>query len=82
MRIFVKVKPNAKLQNLEKISNNQFLLYTKEPPIDGRANKAVIEILADYFGVSKSQIKIISGFSSKKKYIGVLFIFPIYLLVM
>ncbi len=37
------------------------------PPIEGRANQAVIELLADYFAVTKSTVRIIKGEKSKNK---------------
>lgn len=61
MRLFIKVKPNAKENKIEKISEDSFIVKIKEPPKEGRANKALIELLAEYFKVPKSKIKIISG---------------------
>lgn len=39
----------------------------KAQPIDGKANEAVIKLLAKHFGVHTSQIEIVSGNTSKKK---------------
>jgi hypothetical protein len=39
----------------------------KEPPIRGKANRAIINVLADYFNVSVSQVVLLSGFSSREK---------------
>jgi hypothetical protein len=36
-------------------------------PIDGKANKAVIEALANHFHVHKNQIEILSGFTRMNK---------------
>ncbi|MCM8783700.1 MAG: DUF167 domain-containing protein [Candidatus Omnitrophica bacterium] len=73
MKISVKVKPNAKQEKIEKISENKFQVWVKEPPKDHKANRAVIEVLSNYFSVSKSQIRIIWDFYSKQKYIEVVF---------
>ncbi len=67
MKIFIKAKPNSKNEGIEKISDNTFIVKVKEPPVDGKANKAIVEKLAEYFGVSRSQVGIISGQSSKEK---------------
>ncbi len=40
-----------------------------QPPEDGKANKAVIELLAEYFKVRKNAISIITGESSRNKII-------------
>lgn len=69
MKIKVKVKLKYKEEKCEKIGENYFLLFVKDMPIEGKANKAVVKILADYFGVSKSRIKIIFGLKSREKII-------------
>jgi len=62
MRISITVKANAKENkiNLPKV-------FVKEPAKEGRANEAVIKLLAEYFDIPKSRIKIASGLKSKKK---------------
>ena len=72
MKFFLKAKPNAKEDEIEKIDENHFAVSTKEPPVNGRANQAILRILADYFDVSPSQIKIISGLTSKNKIIEII----------
>lgn len=67
MKIFVTAKPRAGENKIEKIDETNFKVSVTAPPIKGFANKAIIELLADYFNVSKSQVKLISGFSSKEK---------------
>ncbi len=72
MKIFVKVKPGAKKEEVEKIDDANFKVSVKEPPKEGKANHAVISALADYFGVARSNIQIVSGLSSKIKTIEIL----------
>jgi uncharacterized protein YggU (UPF0235/DUF167 family) len=43
----------------------------KEAPEKGKANHAVLKALADYFGTSLANIKIISGSTSKLKVIDI-----------
>ena len=69
MKIFVKVKPAAKEEKVEKINETTFYVEVKEPPVEGRANMAVIRALADYFGVPQLNVRIVSGFTSKMKII-------------
>ncbi len=69
MKIFVKVKPKAKEEKVIKISETNLKVWVQEPPEKGRANRAVLKVLADYFGTSQSNIKIISGSTSKLKVI-------------
>lgn len=65
--ITVEVKPNSKEVKVEKINDNVFKVRLSATPIGGRANKQLIEIMSDYFKVSKSQIEIKSGKTSKTK---------------
>jgi len=67
MKIFVKAKPSAKKQNIEKIDDSHFVISVKEPPVQGLANKAVLKNLADYFGIPQENVRIISGFTSRQK---------------
>ena len=39
------------------------------PPVDGRANQALIEFLSQYFRIAKSRVKIIKGLKNKNKII-------------
>ena len=69
MKIFVKVSPWAKEEKIEKVDENQFEVWVKEPPIKGRANQAVCKALADFFNVSVSKVQITAGHTSKNKII-------------
>lgn len=72
MKIFIKVKPNSKEEKIEQIDFNNFIVAVKEPPIRGRANKAIIKALSEYFKVSKSNLKIISGHTSRQKIVEII----------
>ena len=67
MKIFVKAKPVAKEEKVEKIDENHFVVAVKEPPKDGRANGAIAKALAEYFEVPQSSLRLVSGFSSRQK---------------
>lgn len=70
MRIKVKVFPNAKLNKIDEV-DGVFLVRVTAPPVAGKANKAVIELLAKHFKVSKSEIDIIKGLTSRIKLIDI-----------
>jgi len=70
MKIQVKVKPNSRAEELRQEGDN-ITAKVKEPPKQGKANRAVIRLLAEHFGVPQNQIRIISGFRSKNKVIEV-----------
>lgn len=69
MRIFVKAKPNAKEEAVWKIDENNYIVSVKEPPVAGRANDAIIRVLARHFETTSSRVRIISGHASKQKII-------------
>jgi len=67
MKIFVKAKPKAKIEKVEKVDDVHFVVAVKEPPVKGKANRAIASRLAEHFGVPVSGVTLISGFSSKSK---------------
>jgi uncharacterized protein len=73
MRIYVKVIPRSSLNKIEKISAGEYKVKLTAPPVDGKANEMLIEILANYFNVSKSQVDIVGGKSARTKIVDILF---------
>ena len=69
MKKQVKVKPNSKKQSIEELEDGSLMIHLKSPPVDGKANKELIELLAKKFAVPKAKISIKSGLSSKIKLI-------------
>lgn len=72
MKIFVKAKPGAKEERVEKIDDTHFAVKVKEPPIGGRANAAIIEVLARYFNVERNRARLVSGQTSRNKIVEIL----------
>jgi hypothetical protein len=70
VKIQVKVRPGSKTEEVSQ-DGDSLVVKVKEPPREGRANQAVIKLLAAHFGVPQSQVKIISGFKSRSKVIEV-----------
>ncbi len=68
MRITVQVKPGSKKGPLVVIGDNDILtVFIRERAVDGAANEGLIAILAKHFQVTKSEITIESGFTSRIK---------------
>lgn len=72
MRIFVTAKPKSKKAYIKKVDNENYIVSVKEPPSEDKANGAIIKALADYFKIPVYQIRIVSGFTGKKKVIEML----------
>ena len=70
MKIQVRVKPNSKTEQVNQEGNN-FVVKVKELPKEGKANQAVIKLLAEHLGVPQSQVRILSGFKNRNKIIEV-----------
>ena len=63
----VKVFPNSKKQEIIKKSENRFEVKVKQKPVMGKANQEAIKMLAYYFKIPKSEIKLIKGFKKTNK---------------
>ena len=64
MIITVDVKPGQREEKIQKISENHFLIQVKAFASKGKANKAVIKLLQNYFG---RQVFMVSGNTSSRK---------------
>ncbi|NEQ39822.1 MAG: DUF167 domain-containing protein [Okeania sp. SIO3I5] len=70
MAIFkVKVKPNSQQQSIKAEADGSLKVCLKSPPVDGKANQELIQLLAKKFNVKKSEITIKSGLFAKNKLI-------------
>jgi len=68
VKVQVKVKPNSKTEELAQ-EGDSFIARVKAPPKEGKANQAVIKLLAQHFNVPRNQVRILSGFKSRNKVI-------------
>lgn len=69
MKIKVKVTPRAKKNRLGPWQGDVLKVFITAPPVDGKANAALIDFLAKEWGVSRSNIVIIQGEASREKVI-------------
>jgi uncharacterized protein (TIGR00251 family) len=70
VKIRVNVKPNSKIEELTH-EGDDFTIRVKEPAREGKANQAVIKLLARHFGIPRSQVRILSGPKIRNKVIEV-----------
>ena len=71
MIIKVRVVPNSKEEGIEE-REGIYRIKVKEKAIRGRANAAMIALLAEKFGVKRSMILIIKGEKSREKVVEIL----------
>lgn len=67
MKITINAKPKKKREYVEQVSPTQYIVAVKEPAEQGRANQAIVKALAEYFGVSQSEITLVTGQTNKLK---------------
>ncbi len=67
MKIIIKAKPGAREDKIEKIDEANYIVHVKAAPVDGKANAAIIKLLAEYFDISPSLVEIISGHMARVK---------------
>ena len=67
MRLRVKVRPNARSQSLEQGADGTWVARLKSPPVDGKANRELIELVADHFHCPRSAVAIKAGASGRMK---------------
>ena len=64
--VTIKISPNAKKNEIIKTDSETKLKITAQP-VDGKANKAVVEFLSKNFKIPKTSIEIVKGETSKEK---------------
>ncbi|KPJ68597.1 hypothetical protein AMJ44_06230 [candidate division WOR-1 bacterium DG_54_3] len=66
MQLTIRVIPNAR-KNKVVVEEGRIKVYLTAPPVEGKANKTLIEFLAEQFCVKKRQIRIVRGEKSRDK---------------
>ena len=75
LTLAVRVSPNARRSGFEGLWNQTHLkVALTAPPVDGKANEALIEFLSDFFALRKSAINLISGQTGRIKKLDLLFL--------
>ena len=67
MKLSVIVKTNSKIESIEKLTDQSYSVRVNVPPVDGKANKRIVELLAEHLNIAKSKIVLVSGEKSKNK---------------
>lgn len=61
------LQPGAKRAEFAGQHGERLKIRISAPPVDGKANDALIRFLADAFDVSRQQVSLLSGQSSRQK---------------
>ena len=65
-RLAVKVTPGARIEVLE-IVDGRLLAKVRAKPEDGKANAAVLDLLATAVGIAASRLRLLRGATSREK---------------
>ena len=68
----VRVVPRASKNQIVGMHGDALKVRLTAPPVEGRANEALIACLARRLGVRKSQVEIVAGATSRRKMIRVI----------
>ena len=72
MRLRLRVQPGARRTALlTRMPGGEWKVAVSAPPVDGRANDAVVELMSDLLGVRRSQVTLVRGESARSKVVEV-----------
>ncbi len=67
LELQLRIQPKASRNEFISPHGDEFKLRITAPPVDGKANAHLLKMLAKAFGVSKKQVLLIAGESSRSK---------------
>jgi len=71
MYVKVRVRANAKREEFEKISETSFKIAVREKALENAANRRVVELIAAYFKVPVTTVRIVRGHRMSSKTLSV-----------
>ena len=67
MRLSVTVVPYARATRIQQLDTGRLRVSVTAAPREGRANEALVDALAEHFGVPRSRVRILRGGGSRYK---------------
>ncbi len=67
MYIHVRTKTGAKAEEVQRLSETHFVVSVREKPLFNLANKRILELIANEFGVVVGRVRIVNGHHSPSK---------------
>lgn len=71
VRFAVRVQPRASRSEIAGVHGDAMKVRLSAPPVDGAANAALVELIAEALGVGRRAVRIVSGESSRSKVVEV-----------
>ncbi len=67
MKVSVKVIPRSGRQQIAVLGPGELKCHLQSPPEDGKANRELVELLAQELGIPKRSVAVVQGFASRNK---------------
>ena len=67
MRVNIKVHARSKRESVTALPDGSLKVEVKAPPVEGAANEAICELLAEHYKVHKRDVKVVLGSTNNKK---------------
>ena len=72
MKLALRVQPGAKRNALlARLASGEWKVAVAAPPLEGRANEAVVELVSELLGVKRRQVTVARGAGSRTKLVEV-----------
>ncbi|HEV8713516.1 MAG TPA: DUF167 family protein [Candidatus Binatia bacterium] len=72
----VRVTPRARRNSVDGVHEGVLRVHLTAPPDQGKANAALIALLADLVGVRRSQVEILAGLANRNKVVRIRHVTP------
>ncbi|KKT92727.1 MAG: hypothetical protein UW94_C0013G0018 [Parcubacteria group bacterium GW2011_GWA2_45_14] len=72
MKIIVHVKPRSSQAKVEQISDEEYKVWVRAVPEKGRANEEMQQLLADYFQIKRSAVRLVIGKTAREKLVEII----------
>ncbi|MGH8175867.1 MAG: DUF167 domain-containing protein [Steroidobacter sp.] len=69
VRINIYVQPRASKTAIAGRHDNAIRIRLAAPPVDGAANAALVEFVAERLDIAKSRVRVVAGHASRRKVI-------------
>ncbi|HZQ38511.1 MAG TPA: DUF167 domain-containing protein [Dehalococcoidia bacterium] len=67
VRIAIQITPRAAADRIEGWSGEELRVRVTVPPVEGRANAALVRLLARALGIAPSRVRVLAGATSRRK---------------
>ncbi len=68
----VRVQPGASKNEIVGVQQDALKIRISAPPVGGKANKALVQFLAEQLAVKRSQVEILNGHTTRRKTIHII----------